>query len=558
MGVQAIATSRNSSVEFVVHYILESFAEGLKQRGLLTTYRLEQQAPFSSDIARDIWDHKLDATGSDGRLVQIWCQTTCYKGNARRRPEPNKTYEVRETLVEGLSIRQCFPINPLSDYRTVHFTVGDANYTYGWFLDLKSATYDKSIYIGGDHQDIFGEIAATLNGAYTEKDKSARLSACVANKTRLGNHICDAISELNRWWVDENLSKSVLADEQSRLVAQGIAKAQSSGTNLNAIRGSDIKGRVNTLIFAKDTTETDPLILETAVKVMDKNPFLQCALDITIHWDRFIEELRQIAANSRDLDDLITRLWNRPEPERLVLRRLLLRIHTDDSVAYVQDLDIPDITEHNLYAGEHTSATVRSVCSRLSKNMRAAGFQSKDELVQRVEAVGKRLVNQARWFEAKNGTAVTPSFDYVNAALGKEGYKVVTPSEAKIRAIGYHSKLTGATVKPYNNLKAVLNADGQVVCLLKAKFYRLQEFSRRCKEEAFVGLTLKYKRTGTDFTERFPFPLIMFIDMSEGCVPPDHAVKRLQSFGWEVVFSVESLISKLVEKTTVHQHAQAH
>ncbi|HHU1968775.1 TPA: hypothetical protein ACUA66_004395, partial [Escherichia coli] len=158
MGVQTLATIRNSNVELFIHFILLKFANNLKSKGDVISYKVEQQIKFYSDIANDIWDHKLTLLTNDNKSIEFWGQTTCYKGNARGVPEPNKTYEVRETLVEGLCIRQYFDERPYVDSRTIHFTVGDPRYTYKWFLDLKQSIFDKSIYIGEPNYDIFQDI----------------------------------------------------------------------------------------------------------------------------------------------------------------------------------------------------------------------------------------------------------------------------------------------------------------------------------------------------------------------------------------------------------------
>lgn len=83
------------------------------------------------------------------------------------------------------------------------------------------------------------------------------------------------------------------------------------------------------------------------------------------------------------------------------------------------------------------------------------------------------------------------------------------------------------------------------MCLLKAKFFREQEFARRCKEEAFVGLTLNYSLHDNTFSKRYPFPLIMFIDMPHDCNPSEYSLNRLTSFGWSLSFTPQELLHKL-------------
>lgn len=100
-------------------------------------------------------------------------------------------------------------------------------------------------------------------------------------------------------------------------------------------------------------------------------------------------------------------------------------------------------------------------------------------------------------------------------------------------------------VNPYTNLKVVCDKNRKIIAIIKAKFFRVQEFPRRCKEEAFVGISLKYAFNNDQFVRRSNVPLIMFIDMACDCAPPPHALKRLMCFGWNIVFSIDDLISRL-------------
>lgn len=545
MGVQAFATARNSDVEFFVHFILEEFFLKLQEQGQLENFTIESQKSYVSEIASDVWDHFISATQINGRTIEIWCQTTCYKGNGTGTPEPNKTYEVRETLVEGLTIRQLFKNNPQKDYRTIHFTVGDSRYTYQWFLQLKAAAYDKSIYIGQPDYNIFNDIASTLNEAFTESDKHLKLKSCTQTKTTLGGYIKATQRELNDWWIAQNHPKSILADLQADLVNSEFQSASVMWPDFSSIRGQDIKGRTNAAIFAENMDISDPLISKTVSKLLGKNPFLLSAIQILTSWDDFYFNLESVAKQSHILRDFLETLWNFPPPQRLVIRRLLLRIHTNETVSYIQDRDIDGVTEHNIYKGDHSAEQTRSICEQIEDNLKAHNILTIQDILSAVNLRGKRLINQARWFEAKNGTELKPSFDYVQLALEDAGYKVVSPSKAGLRAIGYHSEIASENVRPYTNLKVVTTLLDQPICLLKAKFFRAQEFPRRCKEEAFVGLTLKYTYSGNTFAKRLNIPLVMFIDMASDGIPPEHAVKRLMSFGWHVIFSIEELTSYL-------------
>lgn len=545
MGVQTFATERNSQVEFFVHFILEEFFLDLEKKGELKNVKLTSQKAYSAEIASDVWDHFVSAKQPNGRELEIWCQTTCYKGNGTGTPEPNKTYEVRETLVEGLSIRQYFKSDTQKDCRSIHFTVGDSRYTYQWFLDLKAAAYDKSIYIGKPKYDIFSDIAASLSGMLTEQNKTASLRSIASGNTELGIHIMQATKELRNWWKDAKHSESQLANAQWQLIQSEYQSASNKWPDLSKVRGQDIKGRTNAAIFSEEMDVTDPLIVKTAAKLLSRNPFLSSAITVLSSWDEFYKSIEKEAPKSGHLENFLAELWIRPLPERLVIRRILVRIHSMESVAYVQDRDVEGITEHNIYSGDHSPSQVRKICQQIEVSLTKANIRTSDDLLKAIKSRGKQLLNQARWFEARNGTELKPSFDYVELALEQAGFRVTTPSVAGFRAIGYHSEISNETVRPYTNLKAVKNSSGKTICYIKAKFFRAQEFPRRCKEEAFVGLTLKYSYASEKFQKRLSVPLIMFLDMASDCVPPSHAVKRLISFGWHAFFSTDDLIDFL-------------
>jgi hypothetical protein len=543
MGVQTLATSRNAQVEYLVHFIIEHTLDALNNAGYISNADVSSQRHYSSEIASDVWDHIAIGTQRNGREFQLWCQTTCYKGNGTGVPEPNKTYEVRETLVEGITIRDLVNQQNGCDVRTLHFTVGDSDYTYQWFLSLKSASYDKSFYIGEKGLDIFSLLDTALKGAITESAKAAILERCISEKNEIGVFISNAAQELFKWFADEGMQKSQLADLQWQLINQEYQKYAGKWPDFSKLKGSDIKGRTNRFLFDPDAIESDALIPRAAAKILTKKPFLSAALKAIADWPSFEAEIQRIYQTANSINDFACNLWNAPAPLHLLTRRILLRIHTGDAIAYVQDRDVQGITEHNLYAGSHSETQVQLICAKITADLATANIISTKALRDNIFTQGKKIINQARWFEAKNGTELKPSFEYAEMALQAAGFEVLSPSEARFRADGYHAEIASENVRPYTNLKAVFNRDGKMLAILKAKFFRIQEFPRRCKEEAFVGLTLKYKYHNGKFAPRHATPIVMFVDMAEDCKPPEYAVKRLICFGWDVVFSTEELIA---------------
>jgi len=550
MGVQTYATERNSQIEFLIGFILARFAKDLQTSGQIAKFGIEHQKQYVSNIASDVWDHQLTlASSREGGFIELWCQTTCYKGNQTGQTESNKTYEVRETLVEAIALRELIEKRKSQTIRTIHFTVGDKNYTYPWFLDLKAATFDRSFYINGSGYDIFSEVLSTLVGTLTETDKERALAKAVDDNNRIGQLVRHAVSELLDWYHKEKLSKNPLADLQWGLVKKEGAAHLSKVPNLSLVKGLNIKGRVNEALFG-DIRGDDPLIPRTAAKILKKKPFLSAAINIVADWPAFVEQIENLAAQTSDFEDFLRALWDAKPPSHLVLRRILLRIHSDEAITYIQDREIAGITEHNLYSGTHNKAQINAICSQIKKDLSGAGISNTTSLVGALTGnKAKGIVNAARWFEAKNGTELKPSFDYVLLALESNGFSVVTPADAKLSATGYHSELSSQNVRPYTNLKVVLSPSKKPLCFLKAKYFREQEFPRRCKEEAFVGLTLKYRYTNGNFVPRHKIPLVMFIDMASDFVPPVSAIKRLVSFGWDISFSIDGLVGWLNQRS---------
>lgn len=548
MGVQTFATDRNSQVELLIHFILEEFFSVLQITGEIQNLNIDMQRQYTSEIASDVWDHHVSFTRNNGRVNEVWCQTTCYKGNGTGKPEPNKTYEVRETLVEGLSIRQLFKKDSSRDYRSIHFTVGDSAYTYKWFMDLKASVYDKSIYIGAKGYDIFKDINTLFNGAHTENAKRVVFQNCLKATSDLSRILNNILSDLSLWWNNGNYTISALGDLQWDLIEKNLNNLKDKWPDFTRVKGENIKGRTNALLFAEDPGAESHLIRKTAVKLLARNPFLSAAIEMVTSWNEFINDLQIYADNGSSMEEFIAMLWNYKLPKRLVLRRLLLRIHTKESIAYVQDVNIDGITEHGIYSKDYTPDQTKKIINHIINNFTVNGIVQVQDQINQLKLNGKKLINQARWFESKNGTELKPSFDYVEIALEECGYRLVSPTKARLNVIGYHAEISSENVRPYTNLKAIVNTSGKVIALIKAKFFRSQEFPRRCKEEAFVGITLRHSYSKSSFNEKADTSLIMFVDMAAECTIPEYAIKRLVSFGWHPVFSIQELLNYLNER----------
>jgi len=74
-------------------------------------------------------------------------------------------------------------------------------------------------------------------------------------------------------------------------------------------------------------------------------------------------------------------------------------------------------------------------------------------------------------------------------------YKLLSFEEAGLPSpIAYYANFAdNLNVKGYDNLKVIYNTETKSnVAIVKGKFFRQPEFPRRVKEEAYVGLQLKY------------------------------------------------------------------
>ncbi len=156
-SIQLHATLRNEYVEIFVDFAIRKALEMLKEKGVIKEVVLpERHKIFKAIDASDVFDHFFKIKFSSGGEVEYWGQTTCYKGNDLGIPEANKTYEIRETLIEALTLRRHLLAED-KKFRTFHFTFGPSDYTYGWFAGAKENTFDWSFYSTdlASNQDIF-------------------------------------------------------------------------------------------------------------------------------------------------------------------------------------------------------------------------------------------------------------------------------------------------------------------------------------------------------------------------------------------------------------------
>lgn len=551
MSVQAFATERNGQVELFIDFLLNRFLETLSKQGKISDYSIPVlQESFSADDCSDVFDHYLELTPTwSNEPIQIWGQTTCYKGNESGSPEPNKTYEIRETLVEALGLRRCL-MGDSRKNRIIHFTIGSTDYTYPWFTAAKDNAFDLSVYSGnqvGDN-DIFLAIRTALLGVSTEFEAFEKLELAVKVNGGLNIVFKHLMSQMMEWF-DNQLPISGIADAQAKLLNEirnsrtNILK-YSLGASCNG--GEDIKGRAIRLL--QGGIDDDPDLIETLQQLLSGKPFLRVAMEALEDWKAWTKFYIPRPAHL-SLSLYIKKLWTGGGDSQLILRRLLIRMDVGNAVQYPADLNINGISEHNLYSGIHDSAQVNKIVESIFSRYSDLGInESKQLYIELSGANGKKILRDSLRLESYNGASLKPSFVYVEKIISKD-FDLKSFSEAGLAApTAYHARFTTERVDPYNNLKVIVRrSDQKPLAILKAKYFRKQEFPRRAKEESYVGLTAKYDYIDGHFIEKYKgIPFLMFVDMEKSLQPPSYAITRMVTSGWDVFFSIKELRKFLV------------
>lgn len=541
MGVQRTATKRNQLAESVSHYLFNSVFENLDRQGLIEKDWLQEvQALFESPLTRDKWDHRLIFREAEGP-GELWGQTTCYKGHDTGMTESNKTYEVRETLTEALCLRAMHP-NPAS-VRLVHITYGNPDYVYSWFRPMKDQVFDLSLYIHSESKDIFDLMQEAIGSSRTEREIQAALNLVSKDRGELGVLLNEAQERLLAWWVEERKPRSNLGEEQAELIRKNFSTT--SNSFVVTASGQNQKKMVVDHILGSGDDDAPDAIKKVASGIIRRKPFLATAKSHISNWEDFVSQVEELLALHEDFKSGLAELWSSENRGfRESIRRILLKIYSTSDIDYVQDLGVPGLSEHNLYSGDHAPSQINSVVSVIKQRLQAAGL-TPTEFLATLRIEGKAILRTQLFFEAKNGTSSTSSFDLIVQDLLAKGYTVESPTGSDFLLLGFHAELTGQNVRPYTNFKLVKNQAGDALCLLKAKFFSSAEFDRRCKEEGFVGLSLSSKWNGIKFSRRFSVPLVMYVDMPEGLRPPDFSVRKLQAMGWDVAFTNESLVEMI-------------
>lgn len=556
MSVQKIATKRNSLAEMLIDYILQRFSDKLYSEGYIKEEAIpEQQKSFSRNDCSEVYDHYIelhfsDKIDSQERTFEIWAQTTCYKGNATGKPESNKTYEIRETLVEALTLRKWL-VEEEKNFRTIHFTLGPSNYTYGWFMHAKENAFDLSLYPQyAQDEDVFDAIIELGKDAVYQFDFYEKLDSLMEeNNHSLCGLISDTVNALVDYFIN-GFPVSEMANKQAVLlneIQESSTELMDYCVELSQNTGMDIKGNSVKMLDGEDIV--DPVLGKTLKRLIQTNPFLPVALDALNDWSTWSKNVFSRTTLKNDLSDYVYDLWSDISDNRYVIHRLLMRIYTEGSINYIQDLTIEGVDEHNLYNGHHTPEQISQIVAYLCEKYIEHEIATPMELYGKLTSTqAKTLVNSSLKFERINGTSLKPSFFYLEEYIAPK-YELVSFDEASLAApIAYYSKFAeNLNVKAYDNLKVIRDTDTKKnLAIVKGKFFRQPEFPRRVKEESYVGITAKYDLIDNVFVEKYPnIPFIMFIDMAQNYTPPAFAIRRLINYGWQPFFQLNRLMTYL-------------
>lgn len=545
MASQVGATKRNTQAELFVDYLLKDYFGEAQERELIQNLTIGMQSPYKSDIASDVWDHKVCFYHVElGKNVEIWCQTTCYKGHGDvKKREPNKSYEVKETLVEAISLRKLM-LQEDKLVRSIHFTIGDVNYTYGWFKSLKEKSFDLSIYLDAANENIFSLLDGVIGSNKIEFKIKKALKELALENSEICNLIQYNKESLESWFKHLNLPAQSTADKQWGIVQRNLKSERVNNFIINSKNnGFNIKKQASEAI---QNGYTDNCVLEKTVEnLLSKKPSLKRLVQVKDNWDVYCNQIQEMAVTVSDVEQFISTLWLSNELKE-VNRRLLLRAHTQESISYIQDLDVDGISEHNLYTGAHKPNQLNSIVKIIANNFSNEGASTSVAIAALLtNKHSKKLVTQCLWFEARNGTALKPSFEYILLKLKEYGYNIKKPKSLDSLLTGYHASLTDETVKPYQNFMGIYDDADNLLALLKGKFFSIKEFSRRCKEESFTGITIQNAFFNGEFVKRHELPIIMFIDMEDGFEPPEFSLRRLAGFGWTIAFNEKEVIEAI-------------
>ncbi|MCE5298632.1 MAG: hypothetical protein LLF84_06790 [Methanoregulaceae archaeon] len=492
--------------------------------------------------------------------ITLYGQTTCYKERGTDGGEPNKTYEMRETLMEYLLVfLQGLKENHLdfNDIRFFHVVVGDPTYSYSYFNDLRKIFYDLNVVANfeGGVQNFYDELEVLLpdsvmsdeDACYSILDRSYHS----ANPTLTKSAIVHISQKFNQYFSEKlPQGKIGIFREALNILAKSRLPEIAAHFYKN-LAGAGIKEKY--IRAAKDDASEDKRIEYVVKKIFTLRPFLPEAKKAlrggSTGWNNYVNTLFDHIPENADLSLAIEILWNPKSPgEREISRRLLIKIPgiiSESEILYPQDIPIKGVTEHNLYGGDFDSKKIE-IFQFIQKKFERAGIVTSKQLKESFVKFGRSPIKDGFEYDLQNGTVIRPTLYYLDYVLTQNGFTILTSKQALGTTIkGFHVDLFEINAGSFNSI-GVIQKSNKSLALFKAKFFRPQEFDRRVKEEGFISFTSYFRiKEGKLILQFETLPRIMFIDTVEGWKPDRIALEQLYLMGWDIFFDIDELIQYL-------------
>jgi len=503
------------------------------------------------------FDHFIEMKG-----MKIYGQSTCYKERGLSGGEPNKTYEMRETLMEYLLVF----LNGLRDksidfnhVRFFHVVIGDPTYSYSYFQIIRNETYDLNIEVNfkDELENFYNELEMLIPESIFNNDTACLLALESVYKSTKNTLVKKAINQISNK-LDSYIKRDCPPNPNGKILREAInylieSRLPFLDSHLSKkLSGAGIKE--NYLKDVKSDMITDHKSKAVVDTIFSLRPFLPEAKKALNRgkngWDAYIDSIFKRISSVTNLNDAIQSLWSLTDPgEREISRRLLIKIPgimSTKGVFYPQDIPIKGVNEHNLYAGEFDAHKTQEITIFISSKFRNAKILDAKHIKEAFLQNGRQIIKDGFEYDIKNGTVIQPVLYYLINVLELEGYQLRSSKDVLGETIkGFHSKLFNIDAGHFSSLQFI-EKDGKPIALIKAKYFRKEEFDRRVKEEGFVSLMSFFTfRDGVLAPYRPEFPRIMFIDTNKDWQPNRVSLEILYLLGWDIFFDIDELINYL-------------
>lgn len=557
---RSYSTIRNERVELLVHYALSS----IDQKGWFVDRRFRVgPSGFCTEF-----DHRII---DNIRNLTFLGQTTCYKERGVIGGEPNKTYEMRETMMEYLlaHVNILFGESDLNidNLRFFHIIVGDPAYSYSYFNKIRSKSYDHNIVLYPPQG--IEELYIALEEALPEEILSDQKFALEElRKTVIHNKIniiTETISQILKQfnnYIAIGCPQSVYGLLQAKAICN-LAKER----NIRSIEIShNLKPGIGIKNLYLKAAKGDINCCGNEIKKVVENifklrPFLleaKKALENgTEGWEYYIDSLsKDINIDfKKSLFNVLFYFWNIDDiGKRALIRRMLIKLPsaiTGEGTAYPQDIPIKGINERNIYKKIFDNNKTKKLINYLHNKYINVDIYTTKQLLKNMKSAGRYIIKRGFNYDIKNGTMVKPVRHYVVQNLQKIGYKIMKQRDSLGNTIkGYHGELFDVNIGPFNSMEVICTDNSEPIALFKAKYFRPPEFDRRVKEEGFISFTSAFTvdKKGSKIFLKHQYeelPRIMFIDTEPDWTPDPEPVKQLVRMGWDVFFDISDLIKFL-------------